>query len=165
MKLTTAIITDTLIERELGKWRFETMDMIHVHNATENFLATAFKDIQKISAKSKTRGVVCNFSIVEKLELPPFLENNRNFVIRLWEGMGRIMVHVGTTEDGIKESYSGNTDEKFVSMVGPDEGNQQPGMQGINWDTDVAVFVLWYITDRWWDLKTKFVSTKNLSIA
>ena len=157
MELTSKIIMDTLIDRERGKWNDTTMPMIHVHNATESFLNTAFKDIQKISKKSKSRGLSCQFVIDKKLALPPFMNNKRKFVVRLWEGMGRIMVHVG---DDVKGD-AGN----YVSMIGPEEGEQHPGMQGIDWNTDCAVYVLWYVTDRWWELKEKFVESKTISIA
>ena len=153
MKTTTTKFTDLLIERERKKWSPKMMDMIHIHNAVDSFVNKTFKDIQKRNSKAKTRGMSFEFEIKD-METPKDV-TGKKFVVRTWEGMGRIVIHVG--EVGGKEGY--------ISMVGPESGNQHPGMQGINWDTNTAAFVLWYIENNWYEFKNNFVEKESIQFA
>lgn len=154
MKTTTTKFTDLLIRRERKEWSPKMMDMIHTHNAVDSFINTTFKDIQKRNAKAKTRGMSFEFEIND-IEVPKDVAGKK-FAVRTWEGMGRIVIHVGEVGEPGEENY--------ISMVGPEEGDQHPGMQGINWDTNTAAFVLWYIEDRWYSFKNKFVDKDTIQI-
>jgi len=154
MEFTTSIMTDAVINMERGKWTPDIQAIVNVNNALQRFLSVAWRDIQANNSKSKTRGMVCSFEIPEKYEIPKEFGENRKFVIRTWEGMGRIVVHVGVAGQG---------DQNFVSAVGAETGDKGAGLQGIWWDSDQAIYILWLVTEHWWDLKTKFVESKTVS--